>query len=108
MFTAGDRLLPEDCKLIQVDIEGQEFDRIRPCEIAIRADCRQTAISLQQSAAEKSWPDWSQWSQSVHGISRWHESAYAEAQSQTPGAVHPYAALRGNHGCPARKHDHLC
>jgi acetolactate synthase-1/2/3 large subunit len=30
----------------------------------------------------------------VHEVSHWHKSAYAEATSQTPGALHPYAALR--------------
>ncbi|MFV2089100.1 MAG: thiamine pyrophosphate-binding protein [Pseudomonadales bacterium] len=94
MFTAGDRLLPEDCKLIQVDIDGRELGRLRPVTVSINADCKETAAALNLAAAGLTWPDWSAWSSAVHSASRWHESAYAEAQSQTPAAVHPYAALR--------------
>jgi len=94
MFTLGDRLLPAECKLIQVDIDGAELGRLRPVEVAIRADCRETASALTRAATGVAWPDWSGWSRSLHQVSRWHESAYSESRSQTPGAVHPYAALR--------------
>ena len=94
MFTAGDRLLPDDCRLIQVDIDGAELGRLRPVDVPIRADCRETAIALNRVASERHWPDWSTWSTAVHSMSRWHESAYQNVRSRTPGAVHPYAALR--------------
>lgn len=94
MFTAGDRLLPAECKLIQVDVDGQELGRIRPVDVPIRADCRQAALALSRAAAGVTWPDWSGWSAAVHDTSRWHEAAYADVSSQTPAAVHPYAALR--------------
>jgi acetolactate synthase-1/2/3 large subunit len=94
MFTAGDRLLPADCRLIQVDIDGQELGRIRPVQVPIQADCRETAKALAKAARETTWPDWSGWAKAVHAASRWHEQAYAEVKSQTPAAVHPYAAVR--------------
>ncbi len=94
MFTADDKLLPGDCRLIQVDIEGAELGRIRPVDVPIQADCRQTASALAKSASGMTWPDWSDWASAVHGVSRWHETAYAEAKSLTPSAVHPYSALR--------------
>ncbi|MGE0621266.1 MAG: thiamine pyrophosphate-binding protein [Pseudomonadales bacterium] len=94
MFTLGDRLLPPACKVIQVDIDGAELGRLRTVEVAIRADCRETARSLTRAATGLVWPDWSGWSRTIHELSRWHESAYVEAASRTPGAVHPYAALR--------------
>ncbi len=94
MFTADDKLLPADCRLIQVDIDGAELGRIRPVDVAIRADCRETADALSRASASMSWPDWSEWAGVVHGVSNWHATAYAEVQSLTPGAVHPYAALR--------------
>lgn len=94
MFTADDRLLPPDCRLIQVDVDGAELGRIRPVDVAIPADCRETALALTRAAASTTWPDWSAWAKAVHSTSRWHEAGYAEVKSQTPGAVHPYAALR--------------
>ena len=94
MFTAGDRLLPDECKLIQVDIEGQELGRLRDVDLAIRADCRETAEVLGRAAVGSVWPDWSGWAGAVHNASRWHEAAYAEVESLTPEAVHPYAALK--------------
>jgi len=94
MFTAGDRLLPEECRLIQVDIDGQELGRLRPVDVPISADCRETVLALNRAASGVTWPDWSNWANAVHGASRWHEAAYADAESQTPSALHPYAALR--------------
>lgn len=94
MFTADDRLLPADCRLIQVDIDGAELGRIRSVDVPIRADCLEAARALTAAAAATTWPDWSAWSGAVHNASRWHEAAYADAKSLTPAAVHPYAALR--------------
>jgi len=93
MFTAGERLLPPECKLIQVDIDGQELGRMRPVDVAICADCRETAIALGKAAKDVSLPDWSNWAAAVHDVSRWHEAAYADVTSRTPNTVHPYAAL---------------
>jgi acetolactate synthase-1/2/3 large subunit len=94
MFTAGDRLVPADCRLIQVDIDGRELGRMRPVDVPIQADCRETALALRRAIAGETWPDWSDWAGAVHGVSHWHETAYGEATSQTAQAVHPYAALR--------------
>ncbi len=94
MFTADDKLIPGDCRLIQVDIDGAELGRIRPVDVAIRADCREAAEALVRAGSGRTWPDWSGWAEVVHGISSWHREAYAEASSLTPGTVHPYAALR--------------
>ena len=93
MFTAGDRLLPDECKLIQVDIDGRNSAASGRVDVPIAAIAAtgSAALSVRRRAT---WPDWSGWSAAVHGTSRWHEAAYADVSSQTPAAVHPYAALR--------------
>jgi acetolactate synthase-1/2/3 large subunit len=99
MFTGGDRLVTEDCRLIQVDIDAREFGRLRTVDVPILADCRETLLAFDATAEQRSWPDWSQWAATVHGISRWHEAAYAELPQNDAGPVHPYAAMREIMAC---------
>jgi acetolactate synthase-1/2/3 large subunit len=94
MFTGGDRLVPEDCRLIQVDVDAREFGRLRPVDVPILADCRETLVALDAAAGAYPWPGWTEWAATVHGVSRWHEAAYAELVQSHEGPVHPYHAMR--------------
>jgi acetolactate synthase-1/2/3 large subunit len=94
LFTRGERILPANCKLIQVDIEGSEFGRLRPVDIGIAADCRETLLAFTAAARARAWPDFSAWAAQVHAVVDWHTHAYADAKSITPNAVHPYVAVR--------------
>jgi acetolactate synthase-1/2/3 large subunit len=94
MFTRSDRVLPGDCKLIQVDVDAREFGRLRHVDIGIGADCFETMAAFNRAAASRRWPDFGGWAARVHAASRWHEHAYARAESATPQAVHPYVAVR--------------
>ncbi len=94
MFTRSERILPPDCKLIQVDVDAREFGRLRRVDIGIGADCRETLTTFNRAATSRHWPDFSAWAQRAHTASRWHEQAYAQAKSTTAQAVHPYVAVR--------------
>jgi acetolactate synthase-1/2/3 large subunit len=94
MFTRGARILPEDCKVVQVDLSGAELGRNRAVEIGVVADCRETLAALNEVVATRRWPDWGQWSHAVHASTRWHESAYAEMVERSKAAIHPYQAVR--------------
>ncbi len=94
MFTRGEKVLPADTKVVQVDLEASEFDRLRGTDIGINADCRQTVDALRAAAAKRRFRGWASWAERVHQASRWHEQAYASAESRTPNAVHPYVAVQ--------------
>jgi acetolactate synthase-1/2/3 large subunit len=94
MFTRSERILPPDCKLIQVDIDAREFGRLRHVDIGIGADCQETLTAFNAAAPGRRWPDFSPWAQRVHAASRWHEQAYAQAHSTAAETVHPYVAVR--------------
>jgi len=93
MFTQGDKLLPGDCQLIQVDVNGAELGRLRPVDLPIQADCRETLLALTQASQDVDWPDWRPWLETVHQHSHWHEAAYAEAASRAGQGIHPYRAM---------------
>lgn len=99
MFTGGDRLVPQDCRLIQVDIDAREFGRLRPVDVPILADCRETLLALDAAARQCPWPGWTEWASTVHAMSRWHEAAYAELPQNDEGPVHPYQAMREIMAC---------
>jgi acetolactate synthase-1/2/3 large subunit len=93
MFTRGGKILPEDCKLIQVDIDATEMGRMRSVDVPVVADCRESLNAFDAKAAQREWPDWQAWSQQIHEISRWHESAYGDVSAQAE-TVHPYRAVQ--------------
>ncbi len=87
------RIPPDDCTIIQVDKSSGEFDRIRPAHIPVVADCKEFLIALIEHTSETRWPDWSEWSNAIHGLANWHKSAYEVAIKKTK-ALHPYEAVR--------------
>jgi acetolactate synthase I/II/III large subunit len=94
MFTRNERVLPAECKLIQVDIDTREFGRLRHVDVGVGADCREVLAAFNRAAGSRQWPDFSAWAQRAHQAGRWHEHAYAQAHSATAKTVHPYVAVR--------------
>jgi acetolactate synthase I/II/III large subunit len=86
------RIPPDDCTIIQVDVNAAEFGRVRPAHIAVLADCGEALGALIEAGAGRAWPDWSVWSRAVHGLVRWHEVAY-EADVENADRIHPYRAV---------------
>ena len=91
-FTRGEKILPSECRLVQVDIDAQELGKQRPVHVPVNADCRETLRAFNAQAAARTWPDWGEWSRHVHNASRWHVDAYRDVDSSA-ATVHPYRAL---------------
>ena len=94
MFTGGGRLLPEDCRLAQVDIDGGEMGRLRAVDIPIEADCQATLSALNNAADGYHWPDRSSWAQTIRALACWHESAFTDVNQGAGAPSHPYLALK--------------
>jgi acetolactate synthase-1/2/3 large subunit len=94
MFTGGGRLLPEDCKLAQVDIDAGEMGRLRAVDIPIEADCQAMLSALNNAADVHQWPDRSPWAQTIRALACWHETAFTNAGQADHAPAHPYLALQ--------------
>lgn len=94
MFTGGGGILPEDCKLAQVDIDAGEMGRLRPVDIPVEADCRAMLNALNDAAPAFSWPNRSDWARTIRALACWHETAFSEAGKTDRAPAHPYLALQ--------------
>ena len=92
LFTggAGDRMLPRDAKLIQVDIEPEEIGRNRDVDLAIAADCGETVRALCSAASERSWPARESWVQATRAASELHRPMFGSALAEAKTPIHPY------------------
>lgn len=93
--------IPADAAVIQVDLDASEIGRLRPIEVPIVADCRETlrALLVAGAADDVQWPDRSAWlaqATAAHGLV---EQMYSAAPAVDDGRLHPYhatsEALRG-------------
>ena len=73
------RIPPDDCRILQVDVNGAELGRIRPLELGVQADCGATLQALLDAGIGRSWPNWSAWATAVNRLQHWHRNAYEEA-----------------------------
>ncbi|MBW2243772.1 MAG: thiamine pyrophosphate-binding protein [Deltaproteobacteria bacterium] len=92
LFTggAGDRMLPRNAKLIQVDIEPEEIGRNRDVDLAISADCGETVRALCSVARERSWPARESWVQATRAASEMHRVMFGSALTEAKTPIHPY------------------
>jgi acetolactate synthase-1/2/3 large subunit len=89
----GGAVLPMDAKIIQVDIDGTELSRLRPADVAITADARETLRALTAAGSHEAWPDRSEWAARAAGSQR-AAPAFADEPVEVGGRVHPYHGLR--------------
>lgn len=92
LFTggAGDRMLPWDARLIQVDIEPEEIGRNRDVALAIAADCGETVRALCAAAKKRSWPAREGWVRAARTASEIHRPMYGSALEEAKTPIHPY------------------
>ncbi len=95
IYTGGQRrsFLPDEAFVIQVDIEPEEFGRIRDPDLAVAADCREMLRALLEALGEVK-PDAvaerAAWAKRLCAIGNASKSAYEEAASNASGPIHPY------------------
>ena len=92
LFTGGrgGAMIPHDARLIQVDIEAEEFGRDRNVSLGIVADCREAVIALDAAAAGREWPKREAWLQGVQVVREGHRLMFAEALQNEKAPIHPY------------------
>jgi acetolactate synthase-1/2/3 large subunit len=92
LFTggAGDRMLPKDARVIQVDIEPEEIGRNRDVALAITADCGETVRALCGAAKLRSWPAREDWVRATRASSEIYRAMYGSALTEAKTPIHPY------------------
>ncbi|MGV0834620.1 thiamine pyrophosphate-binding protein [Mycolicibacterium thermoresistibile] len=93
MFTGGRASLFPGARIIQVDLDAGEIGRMHDVTVPIVADCRATLEALTAAAAERTWPDWSEWATLATGAQRFHEALYTDDNTAS-GRIHPYFAAK--------------
>lgn len=87
-----ERLPPDGCKIIQVDLSSSEMGRIRDIALPVVADCGEMLDAMNRASCSVDWPDWRAWTESQHGLMNWHSDRYRSVSSRTR-LPHPYAAV---------------
>lgn len=93
MFTGGRASMFPGARIIQVDLDAAEIGRMHDVAVPIVADCRATLEALTAAAAERSWPDSSEWVSVATGAQRFHEALYTD-DTTASGRIHPYFAAK--------------
>ena len=89
----GPRLFPENVRIIQIDIQEEEFGVNRKRDLAIRADARVALEALMEAAGTEPWPE-RPWLQEVRSARRAWEAKLAVAAADTNSPIHPAAFFR--------------
>jgi acetolactate synthase-1/2/3 large subunit len=92
LFTGGRSglIIPDNARVIQVDIEGQEIGRNRDIDLGIMADVRETLRAFDAAARQQKWPERSEWLQAVRQVRAFANIMFADALTQKEPPVHPY------------------
>jgi acetolactate synthase-1/2/3 large subunit len=92
LFTGGrtSPIVPDQARIIQVDVAGEEIGRNRDIDLAIVADARETLRALDAAASGRKWPDRAAWRAAVAQARGAHRSMFAEAIEKETAPIHPY------------------
>jgi acetolactate synthase-1/2/3 large subunit len=104
LFTggSGDRMLPKDARLIQVDIEPEEIGRNRDIDLGINADCGEMLRALNAAAPERSWPKREDWVMATRQASEIFSTMFATEISEAKTPIHPYVLTNAIAGIAGR------
>ena len=92
LFTGGssESILPNDARLIQVDIEPEEIGRNRDVDLGIHADCGEMIQALDAAAKEKNWPKHEDWVTATRQISEIFSVMFGNEITEPKPQIHPY------------------
>lgn len=85
-------IVPDDAKVVHVDVDSSEIGRILPVDVGLTSDCGE-ALAAFLAADDVQWPDRRSWWESVTSVHR-RESPYVDAESVVSGRLHLYHAAR--------------
>ncbi len=92
LFTGGrsGAMIPHDARLVQIDIEAEEFGRNRDVSLGVVADCREALLALDAAATGCTWPERESWLKAVQDVREGHRLLFAEALQNEKAPIHPY------------------
>lgn len=92
IYTGGRRksFLPEQAKVIQIDIEPGEIGRVREVDLAVAADCAEALRSLLDGVATGPHMDHTGWGRELCAVGAASKQNFAEVAAATTGVVHPF------------------
>jgi acetolactate synthase-1/2/3 large subunit len=89
MFTGGASIIPDEAKLIQVDIEAEEIGRGRPADVGIVADCKEALRAFTAAAKNRDLADRTEWVAKAGQTKGVIDKAYAEPLASESRPIHP-------------------
>lgn len=89
LYTGGRRksVIPDDAKIIQVDISAEEIGRVRDVELGIVSDCCEMLAALIAQAGNGPWPDRHEWVAGLRGDNLPRPTSPSAADGLTPGLL---------------------
>ncbi len=91
----GGVIIPDDAKLVQIDIDGAEIGRLRAPDIAVTADSAEALAALIAAAKGRAWPDRDAWVSLLKQLREAGAAPFKDAPKETrPGLIHPFHAAR--------------
>lgn len=89
----GGATVPLDAKVIQIDVDGAEFGRVRPFDVGITADATRTLAALTAALGDDPPPDRGDWVARATGVHR-RTSPFADDQPIVKGRLHPFHGVQ--------------
>jgi acetolactate synthase-1/2/3 large subunit len=95
LFTLGasDRLIPTSAKLIHVEIDAKEINRLRPAQIAIVAESHEMLCKLINHSTSIKWPDRKAWQRVIAQAKIDRRKRAADDLARATPPIHPYQAV---------------
>lgn len=88
-------IIPDDARVIQIDVDGSEIGRLRAVDQALVADCARTFEAFAEACSDRAWPSHEAWVQTLQSGRHPFEVLFKDAPKETkPGVLHPYHAAR--------------
>lgn len=86
-------IIPKDARLLQIDIEASEIGRMTPVELGLVADAAETFELLTELAADKPWPELTDWRAALAKAHAMDPFEQEEAVCSS-GRLHPHHAAK--------------
>jgi len=96
LFTLGmsDLVVPLASKIIHVEIDPKEIGRLRQVAVPIVADPRETLRAMNQNAKSQTWPDRSQWQQTIRTAKIERSKRAQKDLERSAPPIHPLQAVK--------------
>ena len=88
-------IIPDQAKLVQIDIDGSEIGRLRAPDIAVTADSGEALAALTAAAKGRDWPKREAWVGLLKDLRAAGALMFKDAPKETErGLIHPFHAAK--------------